>query len=133
MMFRTATLATLLAFGLSGCSTFGANISGDWTCKAAKSGGCRTTHEIDADVLNDEAPAISLMPLPGGLPAPAPSASDGETPVLGGSDELPPPRSADTVARIVFLPFVDNEGVFHARAVAYAVMTHGVWIAGPKE
>lgn len=129
MKAQTRTLAILTVLALSGCSTLGSNVSGDWSCKAARSGGCRTTHEIDADVLEGDASVISAMPL---LAEPLPSFDD-QVSALAGADEITPARTADTVGRIVFLPFIDDEGVFHARAVAFAVMRRGIWVTRLEE
>lgn len=135
MRTQTGIFAILTVLALSGCSTLGSNVSGDWSCKAVKSGGCRTTHEIDADVLEGDAPVISAMPLLAeSLPLASPLARfDDRVSGLAGAEEITPARTADTVGRIVFLPFIDDVGVFHARAVAFAVMRRGIWLTRLEE
>ena len=126
-----ALVATSLI--MAACSTLGSNVSGDWSCDAGNNSGqnpkikskCPTIHEIDEKILKGES-----MP-----PVPATGKSRPKLQITAGfsfTDDLSdeneePTRTADRIGRIVIMPFVDASGIFHDRAVVYAVMEEGRW------
>ena len=94
-----------LAAALSGCTTFGTNVQGDFSCRAPK-GGCAPSHVIDAGATATlkHAPASSeLARVRAGVAA-------GDT-----------GRTSERMLRIVFPAHVDEAGTLHDEATAQAV------------
>jgi len=109
---RLAACACLAAL-VSGCATFGTNVSGDFTCRAPK-GDCAPSHVIDARATSeiDSAAASSdLARVRAGVAA-------GDT-----------SRTSERTLKIVFPAHVDEAGTLHDEAVAWAVIENPRWTA----
>ncbi len=111
-----------LALSLGACTTLGSNVSGNWSCETE--GDCPTTHEIDEQVLAGKKQ----------VPAPVPVRSlQAEAPYAAATKDIGmPKRTGDTVGRIVIAAFIDDAGLYHDRAVIYAVMEEGGWQPAPS-
>ncbi len=130
-------LIALMAISLTmaACSTLGSNVSGDWSCDIGNvpdiKSKCPTIHEIDEKILKSE----SVPPVPvAGKSFPKLQITAG----FSFTDDLiawneGPTRTSDRIGRIVIMPFVDASGIFHDRAVVYAVMEEGTWKPTPKK
>jgi hypothetical protein len=132
-----ALVAPLLI--MAACSTLGSNVSGDWSCDTGNNSGqnpkikskCPTIHEIDEKILKGESK----------LPVPVTGNAHTKLQITAGfsftddlSDEnVEPTRTSDRIGRIVIMPFVDASGIFHDRAVVYAVMEKGKWKPAPQK
>jgi len=102
-----------LAAALSGCTTFGTNIQGDFSCRAPK-GGCAPSHVIDAGataVLEQGRSSPELARVRAGVAA-------GDT-----------GRTSERTLKIVFPAHVDEAGTLHDEAVAWAVVENPRWAA----
>ena len=102
-----------LAAALSGCTTFGTNIQGEFTCRAPK-GGCAPSHVIDAGatvVLEQGRSSPELARVRAGVAA-------------GDTD-----RTSERTLKIVFPAHVDEAGTLHDEAVAWAVVENPRWAA----
>lgn len=102
-----------LAAALGGCTTFGTNVQGDFSCRAPK-GGCAPSHVIDAGATAtvEHAPSSSeLARVRAGV-----AAGD-----IG--------RTSERMLRIVFPAHVDEAGTLHDEAVAWAVVENPRWAA----
>ena len=102
-----------LAAALGGCTTFGTNVEGDFSCRAPK-GGCAPSHVIDAGATAtlEHAPSSSeLARVRAGV-----AAGD-----IG--------RTSERTLRIVFPSHVDEAGTLHDEAVAWAVVENPRWAA----
>ncbi len=102
-----------LAASLSGCTTFGTNVAGDFTCRAPK-GDCAPAHVIDGRAtaeLAHEASSPELARVRAGVAA-------GDT-----------SRTAERTLRIVFPAHVDEAGTLHDEAIAWAVVENPRWAA----
>lgn len=102
-----------LAAALSGCTTFGTNIQGEFTCRAPK-GGCAPSHVIDAGataVLEQARSSPELARVRAGVAA-------GDT-----------GRTSERTLKIVFPAHVDEAGTLHDEAVAWAVVENARWAA----
>lgn len=128
-------LIALVAFSfiMAACSTLGSNVSGTWSCDTGKNSGqnskmkgnCLTIHEIDEKILRGE--SRPPVPVAGkSFPKLQVTADFSFTDDLSAGNEEPT-RTADRIGRIVIMPFVDASGIFHDRAVVYAVMEEGKW------
>lgn len=120
----------LAATSLAGCTT--STVFDDWSCPTP-TGECSTIADVDARAA--EAATGGLDEL-GGFPPPAKSAESASPPQSLSAPSIPaetaaPTRTADEVARIVFAPFTDVNGVYHGRAVVHAVMKDGSWVTPP--
>ena len=124
-----ALVATSLI--MAACSTLGSNVSGDWSCETGKNlgqnpkmtGDCPTIHEIDEKILKGE--SKPRVPVTGkSRPKLQITAGFSFTDDLSVGNEEPT-RTSDRIGRIVIIPFVDASGIFHDRAVVYAVMEEG--------
>lgn len=102
-----------LAAALSGCTTFGTNIQGEFTCRAPK-GGCAPSHVIDAGAtaaLEQARSSPELARVRAGIAA-------GDT-----------GRTSERTLRIVFPAHVDESGTLHDEAVAWVVVENPRWAA----
>lgn len=102
-----------LAAALSGCTTFGTNIQGDFSCRAPK-GGCAPSQVIDAGAtaaIEDGRSSSELARVRAGVAA-------GDT-----------GRTSERTLRIVFPAHVDKAGTLHDEAVAWAVVENPRWAA----
>lgn len=102
-----------LAVALGGCTTFGTNVRGDFTCRAPQ-GDCAPSHVIDARAtaeLGEDASSHQLARARAGVAA-------GDT-----------GRTLERTLRIVFPAHVDEAGTLHDEAVAWAVVENPRWAA----
>jgi conjugal transfer pilus assembly protein TraV len=97
---------------LGGCATLGTNIDGDFACRAPQ-GTCAPSHVIDAEVTKEPAnsPESAAHPISRG--------------VTGGDTA----RTGERTLRIVFPAHVDEAGILHDEAVAWAVVETPRWAA----
>lgn len=123
---RAAAVLTLAgAAALGGCLGSGANTHGSWSCRIPKGlGVCASIADIDK----------------GATPS-SPSAGQGESVLAGApyrwweakpravSDGAGPRREGDQVVRVVFAPWVDMVGDYHARSEVFAVVRKSGWWA----
>lgn len=114
MGFSHRVLASAcLAVLTSGCSTFGTNIEGDFTCRAPK-GDCAPSQVIDARATKD---LSASGPVHDGLRPPVSVASGDQG------------RTSERTLRIVFPAHIDETGTLHDDAVAWAVVENPRWAA----
>lgn len=102
-----------LAAALGGCTTFGTNVQGDFSCRAPK-GGCAPSHVIDAGAtatLEHASSSSELARVRAGV-----AAGD-----IG--------RTSERMLRIVFPAHVDEAGTLHDEAIAWAVVENPRWAA----
>lgn len=102
-----------VAAALGGCTTFGTNVRGDFTCRAPE-GGCAPSHVIDARAtaqLGEGASPYRLARARAGVAA-------GDT-----------GRTLERTLRIVFPAHVDEAGTLHDEAVAWTVVENPRWAA----
>ena len=106
-------LCAAAASALSACTTFGTNVSGDFTCRAPQ-GDCAPSHVIDARAtaeLGEDASPHQLARVRAGVAA-------GDT-----------GRTLERTLRIVFPAHVDEAGTLHDEAVAWTVVENPRWAA----
>ncbi len=101
------------AVGLSGCTTFGTNVAGDFSCRAPK-GDCAPAQVIDARATAELAQEASLPEL---------------ARVRAGVAAGDTGRTAERTLKIVFPAHVDEAGTLHDEAVAWAVVENPRWAA----
>ena len=102
-----------LAAFTSGCTTFGTNVQGDFSCRAPK-GDCAPSHVIDARATSElerNGSSHELARVRAGVAA-------GDT-----------GRTLERTLRIVFPAHVDEAGTLHDEAVAWAVVENPRWAA----
>lgn len=102
-----------LAALTSGCTTFGTNVAGDFSCRAPR-GDCAPAHVIDAratESIAQEGSSPELARVRAGVAA-------GDT-----------GRTAERTLKIVFPAHVDEAGTLHDEAVAWAVVENPRWAA----
>lgn len=102
-----------LAAALGGCTTFGTNVRGDFTCRAPQ-GDCAPSHVIDARAtaeLGEGASPDRIARARAGV-----AAGDAG-------------RTLERTLRIVFPAHVDEAGTLHDEAVAWAVVENPRWAA----
>jgi conjugal transfer pilus assembly protein TraV len=102
-----------LAAVLTGCTTFGTNVQGDFSCRAPK-GDCAPSHVIDARATSElerNGSSHELARVRAGVAA-------GDT-----------GRTSERTLRIVFPAHVDEVGTLHDEAVAWAVVENPRWAA----
>jgi conjugal transfer pilus assembly protein TraV len=106
-------LCAAAASALSACTTFGTNVSGDFTCRAPQ-GDCAPSHVIDARAtaeLGEDASPHQLARVRAGVAA-------GDT-----------GRTLERTLRIVFPAHIDEAGTLHDEAVAWTVIENPRWAA----
>ena len=101
------------AAALAGCTTFGTNVEGDFSCRAPK-GGCAPSHVIDAGATA----TLEHAPSSPGLANVRAGVAAGDT-----------GRTSERTLRIVFPSHVDEAGTLHDEAVAWAVVENPRWAA----
>ncbi|RSV41784.1 conjugal transfer protein TraV [Sphingomonas sp. ABOLE] len=116
---------------LSGCTTFGGNVKGNFSC-SAPDGICAPSSSIDDRALAmiaDSAGSSELSPA-GGSQAQEPTArvprkASAVQPLpLGQADAR---RTQERVLRIVFQPYIDDRGRLHEASAVHAVVQRGEW------
>jgi len=110
---RRILASACLAVLTSGCATFGTNIEGDFTCRAPK-GDCAPSQVIDARATMD---LSASGPVHDGLRPPVFVASGDQA------------RTSERTLRIVFPAHIDETGILHDDAVAWAVVENPRWAA----
>lgn len=124
-----ASSAALIALG--GCATFGGNVKGSFSC-AAPDGICAPTSSIDDRALAmiaGEAGPAGAAPA-GSYPAARPKARLLRTAATGARvqlDRADPRRTQERVLRIVFQPYIDEQGRLHEASAIHAVVQAGEW------
>lgn len=106
-------LCAAAASALSACTTFGTNVSGDFTCRAPQ-GDCAPSHVIDARAtaeLGEGGSPHQLARVRAGV-------ATGDT-----------GRTLERTLRIVFPAHVDEAGTLHDEAVAWTVVENPRWAA----
>lgn len=113
-ILKGASLATALL--ASGCATLGTNIESNFSCRAPK-GDCAPSSIIDARATRSmgiASPSLDTARLRAGI-------QPGDI-----------ARTSDRVMKIVFPAHVDESGVLHDEATAYAVVEQGDWKAAAR-
>lgn len=108
----------------SGCSTLGGNISGSFSCEAPD-GICAPSAVIDDKAL---AMITGEVAVPGGTATPA--GPYREAPAARPSYRtaaVEPSRTRERVLRIVFQPYIDEQGRLHEKSAVHAVVERGDW------
>jgi conjugal transfer pilus assembly protein TraV len=106
-------LCAAAASALSACTTFGTNVSGDFTCRAPQ-GDCAPSRVIDARATAELGEAGS----PHQLARVRAGVATGDT-----------GRTLERTLRIVFPAHVDEAGTLHDEAVAWTVVEDPRWAA----
>ena len=101
-----------LAPMLGGCATFGTNVEGDFSCRAPK-GTCAPTHVIDAAAAPDRQLQAEVV----------------AARVRAGVEPGDIARTSERTLKVVFPAHVDDSGVLHDQAVAWAVIERPRWAA----
>lgn len=111
---KCAGLTTALLLG--GCATLGTNIESNFSCRAPK-GECAPSRVIDdraTGMRTGANPALETARIRAGI-------QPGDT-----------SRTGDRVMKIVFPAHVDESGILHDEAIAYAVVEQGDWKAAAR-
>lgn len=126
-VLATATLG-LVASGLAGCTTFGSNISGDFTC-GAPNGTCAPSSVIDDQAIATIQDRTSNEAV---VPAGPYEVDDGDTPGMRVASAQAPvrrgvsqPRANGRVLRVVFPAYVDRYGQLHEKSAVQAEVDVG--------
>lgn len=126
-----ALIGTAALAALNGCATFGSNVSGSFSC-AAPDGICAPSSSIDDRALAmiagdsgspDVSPAGPYMESRS-RPKTARAAAVGQRLSIGQPD---PRRTQERVLRIVFQPYIDEQGRLHEASAIHAVVQSGEW------
>ena len=126
-----AIIATVVIVALSGCATFGGNVKGSFSC-AAPDGVCAPSSSIDDRALamiagdnaaSDASPAGPYMDSRPKAKAWRTSAA-GQRLTIAQAD---PRRTQERVLRIVFQPYIDEQGRLHEASAVHAVVQSGEW------
>ena len=125
---RRAAVAAL-GFGtlmsLNGCTTFGGNVKGSFTCQAPD-GICAPSSTIDDRALAMISGDAGDVMIPAGpYPTPAQQPRALRTAVaapLSDAHGQVAPRTREKVLRIVFQPYVDDRGRLHESSAVHAVV-----------
>lgn len=122
--------SALLALGLlSGCTTFGGNIKGSFSC-AAPDGICAPSSSIDDRALAMIAGEAGASEMPAAAPARRSSSRTSRTASTGQvvlAAPLDARRTQERVLRIVFQPYIDERGRLHEASAVHAVVQLGEW------
>lgn len=121
---RSLLLATVALLG--GCASLSRNISGDFSCPAAK-GVCAPLGAIDARAVASLGTAPSTI---GAGDLPTPGSSDARL-FSASTGMASPVRAGERTLKVVFPARVDPSGIFREQSVAYAVVERGRWMQGP--
>jgi len=126
-----AIMGTAALAALNGCATFGSNVKGSFSC-TAPNGICAPSSSIDDRALAmiagdnggaDVSPAGPYMK-PRPRPKAARQAAVGQPLPIGQPD---PRRTQERVLRIVFQPYIDEQGRLHEASAIHAVVKSGEW------
>ncbi|MGE6695443.1 type IV conjugative transfer system lipoprotein TraV [Sphingobium limneticum] len=126
-----AIMGTAALAALNGCATFGSNVKGSFSC-TAPDGICAPSASIDDRALAmiaghsgaaDVSPAGPYMESKPRLKTARPAAV-GQRLAIGQPD---PRRTQERVLRIVFQPYIDEQGRLHEASAIHAVVQSGEW------
>lgn len=126
-----AIMGTAALAALNGCATFGSNVKGSFSC-TAPDGICAPSASIDDRALamiagdsgaTDVSPAGPYMESKP-RPKTARTAAVGQRLAIGQPD---PRRTQERVLRIVFQPYIDEQGRLHEASAIHAVVQSGEW------
>lgn len=115
-MHRKLTIAATAALALSGCTHFGTNIAGNFSCRTPKAG-CQPLSEVDASAVRQ------LLKSEGSDLAAGLNAARTRIGVAI-SDNA---RTSERTLKVVFPAHVDGSGTLHEDAVAWAVVEAARW------
>jgi conjugal transfer pilus assembly protein TraV len=126
-----AIMGTAALAALNGCATFGSNVKGSFSC-TAPDGICAPSSSIDDRALamiagdSSAADVSPAGPYMESRPKPktAPTAAVGRRLSIGQPD---PRRTQERVLRIVFQPYIDEQGRLHEASAIHAVVQSGEW------
>lgn len=110
---------------LSGCASLGGNISGSFSCDAPD-GICAPSAVIDDRALamiTGDAVAPGGATVPAGPYREAPEAR----PAYRTAAAVAPARTRERVLRIVFQPYIDEQGRLHEKSAVHAVVERTDW------
>nr|WP_246848378.1 TraV family lipoprotein [Sphingomonas beigongshangi] len=111
--------------GLNGCTTFGGNVKGSFTCQAPD-GICAPSSTIDDRALAMISGDAGDVMIPAGpYPSPAPQPRTLRTAAASAASDATgqvAPRTREKVLRIVFQPYVDDRGRLHESSAVHAVV-----------
>lgn len=126
-----ASIGLVALSALGGCTTFGGNVKGSFSC-AAPDGICAPSSSID-----DRALAMIAGDSGAATTAPAgpyiearPKAKMSRTAAAGQGlpiGQADPRRTQERVLRIVFQPYIDEQGRLHEASAVHAVVQTGEW------
>jgi conjugal transfer pilus assembly protein TraV len=122
-LLRTGAVVALSAAALSGCTTLGGNVKGNFACRAPD-GMCAPTSKID-----DQALAMISggdgEPTPTGVIDPNYRADPRLVPTTASAHLA---RSSEKVLRIVFPAHIDRLGRYREASAIHAVVERGSWV-----
>lgn len=127
LLFGSSALVVLAL--LSGCTTFGGNIKGSFSC-AAPDGICAPSSSIDDRALAMIAGEAGTSEMPAAVPARRTSSRTSRTASTGQvvpAAPLDARRTQERVLRIVFQPYIDERGRLHEASAVHAVVQLGEW------
>jgi len=127
LLLRSSAIVALGLLG--GCTTFGGNVKGSFSC-AAPDGICAPSSSIDDRALAMIAGESAISDV-----APAPIAerrAASRTVRTASAEAAPAPqvdarRTQERVLRIVFQPYIDDRGRLHEASAVHAVVQSGEW------
>ncbi|WP_429598963.1 TraV family lipoprotein [Sphingomonas zeicaulis] len=109
---------------VSGCASLGGNVSGSFSCEAPD-GICAPSAVIDDKAL---AMITGDVAVPGGTTTPAgPYREAPEARPAYRTAAVAPSRTRERVLRIVFQPYIDEQGRLHEKSAVHAVVERGDW------
>ena len=123
-MHRTGAVVALSAVALSGCTTLGGNVKGNFACRAPD-GICAPTSRIDDQALTMIS-GRDAEAMPAGIIGPSDLTDRRLEPVTASTA---PSRTSDKVLRIVFPAHIDGSGRFREASAIHAVVERGGWMA----
>ncbi|USI75222.1 TraV family lipoprotein [Sphingomonas morindae] len=127
LLFGSSALVVLAL--LSGCTTFGGNVKGSFSC-AAPDGICAPSSSIDDRALAMIAGEAGASEMPVAVPARRSSSRTTRTASTGQvvpAAPLDARRTQERVLRIVFQPYIDERGRLHEASAVHAVVQLGEW------
>lgn len=126
-----AVIGTAMLAALNGCATFGGNVKGSFSC-SAPDGVCAPTSSIDDRALAmiaGDGGSVDASPA-GPYMESRPRAKAVRTAATGqrlSISQADPRRTQERVLRIVFQPYIDEQGRLHEASAIHAVVQSGEW------
>ena len=126
----TKAIAVLALAGLAGaCST---NTQNSWSCGAiGKARICSTIADIDA-AKSPRSQNLDPGANANSIEGAAPVRWWEPKPFVFASADSGPRREGDQILKVIFAPWVDAQGDFHARSEVFSLMRRGGWAIGPS-